>query len=155
MKVDDVEGVGFAIQPKTDCPHLGEALAGKIALFLGKMKCKIGELKCKECFDCAENWVCLECLSVFCSRYVKGHMVAHNEETKHPVALSFSDGSYWCYDCDSYIDTPLLRPARAALTKIKIAEEQGAGAEEKPMSEEERQKMEEVQKLLDLMGLGE
>ena len=30
-------------------------------------------------------------------------MVKHNEESKHPVALSFSDLSFWCYECDSYI----------------------------------------------------
>lgn len=31
-------------------------------------------------------------------------MVKHNEETGHPIALSFSDISVWCYACDDYID---------------------------------------------------
>lgn len=30
-------------------------------------------------------------------------MVKHNEETKHSIALSFSDLSFWCYDCDTYV----------------------------------------------------
>ena len=49
MKVNEIDGVGFAIQPKLDCPHLGEAEANSIAHFLGKIKCKISELKCKDC----------------------------------------------------------------------------------------------------------
>jgi histone deacetylase 6 len=30
-------------------------------------------------------------------------MLAHNETTKHPLVLSFSDLSVWCYGCDSYV----------------------------------------------------
>lgn len=52
-------------------------------------------------------------------------MVIHNAETQHEVALSFSDGSYWCYSCESYIDSVSLRPARKALTIIKTREEEG------------------------------
>ena len=27
----------------------------------------------------------------------------HNEASKHPIALSFADFSFWCYECDSYV----------------------------------------------------
>mmetsp|Transcript_625 Transcript_625/g.632 ORF Transcript_625/g.632 Transcript_625/m.632 type:complete len:247 (-) Transcript_625:495-1235(-) len=30
-------------------------------------------------------------------------MVKHNEDTKHPIAFSFADLSFWCYDCDTYV----------------------------------------------------
>ena len=40
---------------------------------------------------------------IHCSRYVNQHMVQHNEESHHPLALSFSDLSVWCYSCDDYI----------------------------------------------------
>jgi len=30
-------------------------------------------------------------------------MSHHFEEEKHPISLSFSDLSLWCYECDSYI----------------------------------------------------
>lgn len=30
-------------------------------------------------------------------------MAVHNQTTNHSIALSFSDASFWCYDCDSYI----------------------------------------------------
>jgi hypothetical protein len=35
-------------------------------------------------------------------------MVLHNERTSHPIALSFRDGSFWCYSCDSYITNSIL-----------------------------------------------
>jgi hypothetical protein len=36
-------------------------------------------------------------------RYVKGHMKKHNDESGHPIALSFSDLSIWCYKCEDYV----------------------------------------------------
>jgi len=33
----------------------------------------------------------------------------HNAENPdHPIVLSFADFSYWCYQCDSYIEHPML-----------------------------------------------
>lgn len=52
---------------------------------------------CLECGNVGENWVCLSCSEVFCSRYVKGHMVAHFKSVNHPVCMSFSDLSFWWY----------------------------------------------------------
>lgn len=48
-------------------------------------------------------------------------MVEHNDLTKHTIALSFSDASFWCYVCDSYIDAPSLRGARITLSNAKFA----------------------------------
>lgn len=42
-------------------------------------------------------------------------MVHHGEEENHPLTLSFSDLSVWCYPCDSYVhNDALLVPKRAA-----------------------------------------
>jgi len=49
-------------------------------------------------------------------------MAEHNSQTAHTIALSFSDGSYWCYECDSYIDSHLLRNARISLSNKKTAD---------------------------------
>lgn len=129
MKVDDSEITGFAVQPKLDCPHLTEEQAVKITAYLEGLTQKINELKCKTCEDNSENWICLTCNEIACSRYVKGHMAEHNQVTKHSIALSFSDGSYWCYDCESYIDSQLLRKARFALSNKKTADEGGSATE--------------------------
>lgn len=40
---------------------------------------------------------------VFCGRYVNQHMVAHGAASEHPVVLSFSDLSVWCYPCEAYV----------------------------------------------------
>jgi hypothetical protein len=53
-------------------------------------------------------------------------MAEHNSITGHFLAVSFSDGSYWCYSCDSYIESELLRNAQRQLSKIKIEEEKAA-----------------------------
>jgi len=45
---------------------------------------------------------------VGCSRFQNGHMVEHYQKSKHPIALSFSDLSIWCYVCESYIRNPKL-----------------------------------------------
>ena len=35
-------------------------------------------------------------------------MVDHYNEHKHPIAFSFADFSYWCYECDSYLEHAIL-----------------------------------------------
>jgi hypothetical protein len=53
-------------------------------------------------------------------------MAEHNSSSNHLIALSFTDGSYWCYGCDSYIDSKLLIQPRRVLSKIKVAQEEAA-----------------------------
>ena len=48
-----------------------------------------------------------------------GHMVEHNSETGHEVALSFSDGSFHCYSCDNYITNADLDKCRYVFGNIK------------------------------------
>ncbi|CAH1389513.1 unnamed protein product [Nezara viridula] len=62
---------------------------------------------CLNCSNQSENWICLTCYFVGCSRYVNKHMMMHNESTKHPLALSCSSHSVWCYPCRSYINQPI------------------------------------------------
>ncbi|KAL1355413.1 uncharacterized protein LOC107488668 isoform X1 [Arachis duranensis] len=68
---------------------------------------------CYECQHPSENWLCLSCKEVLCSRFVNKHMLSHSRRTNHCVALSFSDLSVWCFSCDAYLDAqliPQLRP---------------------------------------------
>ncbi|KAL9959777.1 hypothetical protein ACROYT_G033132 [Oculina patagonica] len=97
------ESTGFAVEMKTDCPHV-QSLKDVSSLHVDLSK------PCGSCGNVGENWLCLVCSAVYCSRYVKGHMVEHNSQTGHMVVLSFSDLSVWCYECDSYITSPLLQP---------------------------------------------
>ena len=67
-----------------------------------------------------ENWICLVCHKVFCSRYVNEHMVIHSAEAQHLVTLSFSDISVWCYGCEDYVDNECLYEMKNALHKNKF-----------------------------------
>jgi len=103
---------GFAVAVKTDCLHV-QALKNVASLHVDLSK------PCRTCNNVGENWLCLECSSVFCSRYVNCHMVEHNSTSEHMVVLSFSDLSVWCYGCDSYIGSPLLEPIQKAAELAK------------------------------------
>lgn len=102
----------FAVDPKTDCPHviagLGDTLNVDVAT------------PCNKCNDGSENWLCLKCSAVSCSRYVKGHAAEHFEESGHVIAVSFSDLSIWCYACESYIKSPLLSTVWKAVYASKF-----------------------------------
>jgi uncharacterized UBP type Zn finger protein len=58
---------------------------------------------CVENCKSDENWICLICGTVRCSRYSKSHNIAHFKESGHNIALSLRDLSVWCYTCDRYI----------------------------------------------------
>jgi histone deacetylase 6 len=54
-------------------------------------------------------------MEVYCSRYINEHMVAHNVNTGHEMAISSADLSVWCYSCDYYVDNDKLYAAKNAL----------------------------------------
>lgn len=78
---------------------------------------------CVECLSTAENWYCLHCYQVLCGRYILQHMLCHHIQTQHPLALSFSDLSVWCYGCEAYIDNPQLFIYKARAHRYKFGEE--------------------------------
>ena len=98
----------FAVFPRSSCPHMHEVKAVPAD--------GIDHAKpCENCGSTKENWVCLTCYKVGCSRYVNGHMfevrvsafsflfssfslsyfvpLQHHSEKKHSMVLSFSDDS--------------------------------------------------------------
>lgn len=61
---------------------------------------------CVTCGNVGENWFCMTCNKVYCSRYVNGCMQKHfHDEThqQHPLCQSFSDMSIYCNSCGEYI----------------------------------------------------
>lgn len=113
----------FAVFPKSDCPHQSDIKFDQALDYLTK------EALLRSCTDCGgvnENWMCLTCGAVSCSRFCNSHMLKHNETTSHPVALSFTDGSYWCYSCDSYVTSDDLNFLSAEFSKLKTPSEKVA-----------------------------
>ncbi|CAK9827838.1 Histone deacetylase 6 [Anthophora retusa] len=106
----------FAVIPLRECPHL-DSIADVPPSGIDI------RTPCMECGSVVENWICLHCYTVHCARSINQHGVLHAEEIDHPLALSFSDLSVWCYNCEAYIDNPLLFAARNAAHQSKFNEE--------------------------------
>mmetsp|Transcript_10594 Transcript_10594/g.15512 ORF Transcript_10594/g.15512 Transcript_10594/m.15512 type:complete len:143 (+) Transcript_10594:817-1245(+) len=105
--VEEEEAVAMhGVYPRPNCPHV--MLENTIDATLPKQVYSIG---CATCPDAPkkENWVCLGCGHLSCSRYQKGHALEHYKQSKHPIAISLYDLSFWCYECNDYIVSPLLR----------------------------------------------
>lgn len=108
----------FAIIPKKTCPHLEllrpeETPEGmqKLLLIIFHFTYNLfsaidHKSECLECRTAIENWVCLLCFGTFCSRFINEHNVLHSVSSDHPLTLSLSDLSVWCYKCEAYIDNP-------------------------------------------------
>ncbi|XP_032295809.1 histone deacetylase 6 isoform X2 [Drosophila virilis] len=92
----------FAIYPLKSCPHLSLLRPEEVPKSIKTNGA------CGDCASTVENWVCLSCQSIGCGRYINEHMEQHCRRAKHPLVLSFSDLSVWCYECSAYIDHPLL-----------------------------------------------
>lgn len=108
-----------AVAPKLDCPHLVEV---DVTAILQRFSKDILARPCASCQDFSENWMCLQCEEVYCSRYVQEHMLMHGIESEHRVVVSFSDASFWCYGCESYIYSPQLGQLARKIGKIKFPE---------------------------------
>eukprot|EP00093_Oithona_nana_P000615 00615.XXX_1770_2497_1 [CDS] Oithona nana genome sequencing. len=102
------------VMPLEWCPHLEEVLED-----FNKEDFDVSR-KCQSCENVGENWICLSCHNVFCSRYVQEHMLIHSVESSHPLALSFSDLSTWCFVCDDYITNDRLYKLQNALHQNKF-----------------------------------
>lgn len=106
----------FAVVPLKTCPHLPEVNPVPTTGI-------DVQVPCQECSESSENWVCLTCYSVKCGRYINEHMLMHSLEESHPLTLSFSDLSVWCYACQAYIDNEALYAAKNAVHVSKFGEQ--------------------------------
>lgn len=103
MSDRQIESDSAGISPITFwqyCSHVEEALDSDLYHFAGIELTN----SCQDCPNRGENWVCLSCQTVMCSRYVNSHALTHFSQTGHKLVLSFSDLIVWCYACDKYIE---------------------------------------------------
>ncbi|KAF8373214.1 hypothetical protein PRIPAC_79643 [Pristionchus pacificus] len=107
----------FAVVPKKDCPHVTAFISGVVPD--GGVPV---EGSCVGCRDRSENWVCLTCFNLNCARAVNGCSIGHAEQSSHPIVLSLSDLSVWCYGCDEYISHEVLFPFKLAAYRRKFGE---------------------------------
>jgi histone deacetylase 6 len=107
----------FAVVPLPFCPHLLEINTNPRKELIDAYA------PCQKCSNAKENWICLTCFECFCSRFVKGHMLEHFNEKSHPMCLSFSDISVWCYVCDSYVHNEMLSNVKQIAYTTKFPSE--------------------------------
>ncbi|KAL4474996.1 hypothetical protein ABPG74_001692 [Tetrahymena malaccensis] len=137
----------FAVEPITNCPHALKLNFKKTEEIIYELRQKLFWNKCCDCENVGENWFCLICNNVYCSRYVQGHMANHNQQNQdHQVAVSFSDLSFWCYECDSYITNQDLSQLRKLFQQAKFNEgdfsqEQSIKSQDDKNYEDVRQKV--------------
>ncbi|XP_052027092.1 histone deacetylase 6 isoform X1 [Apodemus sylvaticus] len=112
----NAQDVFYAVTPLSWCPHL-MAVCPIPAVGLDVSQ------PCKTCGSLQENWVCLTCYQVYCSRYVNGHMVCHHEDSGHPLVLSCVDLSTWCYICQAYVHHEDLQEVKNAAHQNKFGED--------------------------------
>ncbi|WCJ17932.1 Histone deacetylase 6 [Euphorbia peplus] len=93
------------VEARTSCDHLG-SLSSDLSHI------PTPHTPCNRCEHPNENWVCLSCKDVLCSRFVNQHMLQHFQEKKHCLALSYSDLSVWCFECDAYLDAQVIMQLR-------------------------------------------
>ncbi|KAL9649280.1 hypothetical protein ABK040_004300 [Willaertia magna] len=133
---------GFLVTPKRDCPHINNEHVNlpEDEEQIKSLVSGICSKPCKDCEDISENWFCLKCHSNCCSRYVNGHMAKHFEEENHSIVLSLADLSLYCYECDSYIETPnsSIRTLRKEVHKEKFGLYPGEEEEKEETVEEKK-----------------
>ncbi|KAF5731847.1 hypothetical protein HS088_TW18G00532 [Tripterygium wilfordii] len=121
--IEDLEGdlmeegaeSGWA-EARTSCDHLASLSSDLFHI-------PTPDTLCNRCEHPRENWLCLHCKDVLCSRFVNKHMLQHFQQTGHCLALSYSDLSVWCFSCDSYLDAQVilkLRPVYETAYVIKF-----------------------------------
>lgn len=126
----------FAVIPQKTCPHIcllrpDEAPECKplrmvVKVFFINIPMLLAIDHTKECVDCntaIENWVCLLCFQVYCSRYINEHSSMHSVTADHPLALSLTDLSVWCHKCSFYVDNPQLHKFKNLVHRSKFGEE--------------------------------
>ncbi|KAK3035737.1 hypothetical protein RJ639_033439 [Escallonia herrerae] len=93
------------VAARTHCDHL-DSLSSDLTHI------PTPDTPCNRCHHPDENWLCLGCKDVLCSRFVNKHMLEHHLERNHFLALSYSDLSVWCFSCEAYLDAQVILPLR-------------------------------------------
>ena len=99
------------VSPNTNCPHINNLYP------LNEFELvKFESLKCENCEEKNDLWICLSCSKAFCGRYLNKHFFQHFKENNgHCIGISTLDLSVWCYNCSTpgyndpgnYIDSPI------------------------------------------------
>jgi hypothetical protein len=116
---------GGAVEPKSCCPHLWNSFDFEFPSKLSRHL--LLEAPCADCGSIQEEWICLSCCRVSCSRFINGDSEMHWMSTldtgsPHCISMSRRDLSIWCYACNSYIKHDALQHAFSLASHLKHSE---------------------------------
>ena len=126
--------------PNHNCPHI----TGLISLDTFN-SLNFSDLKCKNCDEKSDLWICLMCGESFCSKNKNLHFYLHSKDNKnHCIGINILDLSIWCYNCTtndsnapgSYIESEVTNK----YAEILYSKKQSSNANKK-ISFEERNKI--------------
>ena len=60
-------------------------------------------MRCEECKNVENLWICLCCAYVGCGRYNLKHAVEHNVKTSHNFSVEVNSHRIWNYHGDHYV----------------------------------------------------
>ena len=89
------------VDPIKNCPHINISNLIPITEF---SKLPFHRLKCENCDEKNELWICITCGKSFCGRYKNNHFYDHyitKNNQNHNICISFLDLSIWCYKCET------------------------------------------------------
>ncbi len=115
---------GGAVEPKSSCPHLWSAFDFDVPRKINRHL--LFDEPCADCGSVQEEWICLSCCRVSCSRFVNGDAEMHwmstlESDSPHCVSMSRRDLSIWCYACNCYIKHGALQHAFEVASYLKHA----------------------------------
>ena len=114
------------VTSNNNCPHIGELIS--IDVF---NSINFKELKCKNCEEKLDLWICIFCGTSFCGRYKNAHFCSHYKENNvHCIGISTLDLSVWCYNCKtkdfedpgSYIESEIINKYVSILCEKKFSD---------------------------------
>ena len=119
--VDEETGAGFfRIEPLSFCDHAADNACADAAA-LGALTEDFEQLApCVVCGDAEESIVCAKCLAVHCGRHVKGHGVKHAEEAGHCIGVGLRDLSFWCHQCDGYLNNYTIDALKPLYNRLHL-----------------------------------
>ena len=114
------DGDGFEVTPLSSSPNI------KFVDQAAMSPTEASELLTRPCESCGsegENWLCLSCKSVFCSRYQNGHAVQHasSDEGCCSIHLSFADLSVWDHKQEAYLDVFQIHELHQTFAAVHLA----------------------------------
>ena len=120
----------YSVCPYKHCPHIISFPLCPLDKF--KEVIDFSSLKCKNCEEKNELWICLKCGESYCGRYIKSHYLDHYiNNNEHCICISALDLSVWCYQCTtpgfddpgSYIESDKVMPYYIALSDAKFGKD--------------------------------